>query len=297
MKSVLLLALLALLIIPAVIATAVDKIPTIIDVDNGPDDILAVIAALRSDKLDVKAITISGDTSQIDSCAVDMTRIVNALKPGSKIPVVRAFPRQLKRNPQIPVVVDSIVRNDKNTIRNLDERYAHDIIIDTAILSNPITILASGPLGNISIATNKHRGPMYGINRLYWTGGKYPVVEQISSIIETNEYVDPISNKEVFSSDYSITTFGNIDLDRTYTPAECERLISILPSECKNIFRANFRHYMKTTGQTTCPINALIGVAACLNPQIITASQSKSKTTLIESIDYDILKTLFTLTR
>jgi hypothetical protein len=54
---------------------------------------------------------------------------------------------------------------------------------------------------------------------------------------------------------------------------------------------------MKTTGQTTCPINALIGVAACLNPQIITASQSKSKTTLIESIDYDILKTLFTLTR
>ena len=52
--------------------------PVLIDTDPGLDDLLALVLALRSPVLDVRAITVVAGNVSIDSCTANVLRILEA---------------------------------------------------------------------------------------------------------------------------------------------------------------------------------------------------------------------------
>ncbi len=62
-------------------------IPVIIDTDGGVDDALALIMALNSPQLDLKAVTVVAGNINVDQAANNVLRVVSIVEP-DQLPIV-----------------------------------------------------------------------------------------------------------------------------------------------------------------------------------------------------------------
>ena len=69
--------------------------PVILDMDPGVDDALAIILAVKSGLLDIKAITICGGNVSRDQCALNALKTLRKAGISPEPPVSRGAPDQL----------------------------------------------------------------------------------------------------------------------------------------------------------------------------------------------------------
>lgn len=183
----------------------------IIDCDPGHDDALAILMALASDKLEVKAITTSAGNQTPDKTLKNALKILSFIGV-ENIEVAQGAPKPLARN--------LIIADDVHGETGLDgtilpepsfkpsKRSANEAMAD--ILNNSsekITLVATGPLTNIATLLVSHPEVKEKIEMISLMGGAC-FGGNITPAAEFNIYVDPEAADIVFKSGVPVVMCG-----------------------------------------------------------------------------------------
>jgi purine nucleosidase len=186
--------------------------PIIIDTDPGQDDAIAILLALASPEVEVRAITsVAGNVPQ--PLVTDNSLGLLALAGREDVPVYRGCERPLLRdlvtaeNVHGPTGVDG---TDLPT-SSVDARAEHavDFIVD-ACRDAPdasVTLCPIGPLTNIGMAIAKEPSIAAKIREIVWMGGAFDEAGNTTPSAEFNAYVDPHAVHIVFTSGIPLTIF------------------------------------------------------------------------------------------
>ncbi len=191
----------------------------ILDCDPGMDDSMAIVMAVKSKDLDVKAITAVNGNYPVDVTAVNALKVLEMLGR-TDIPVAKGMPEPMFREtPKDPFThgkdgqAENFLPNPKTP---LSEKHAIDMIIDV-VKANPgeIYILSTGPMSNIAMAMKKAPeikpmiagiyaiSGMFGLNKYAFANATGDTPQS-----EWNVYVDPEAASIVYNSGVNLVAIG-----------------------------------------------------------------------------------------
>lgn len=193
-----------------------NKRPFIIDCDTGTDDAIAIVAALYSEEIEVKAITsVNGNICEAHVCRNNLN-LMEYL--GKDVPVARGAVRPL---------VNSYINQGGGThgktglgntvlpeaAGSFDPRPASEVLYQTAVEEKgELELLVIGPMTNIAIALIQHGDFAERIKHIWIMGGA-AVGGNCTPSAEFNIWVDPEAAAVVFGSGIPMTMVG-LDVTR-----------------------------------------------------------------------------------
>ena len=191
----------------------------ILDCDPGMDDSMAIVMAVKSKELDVKAITTVNGNYPVDVTAVNALKVLEMLGR-TDIPIAKGMPEPMFREtPKDPFThgkdgqAENFLPDPKTP---LSEKHAIDMIIDV-VKENPgeIYILSTGPMSNIAMAMKKALeikpmiagiyaiSGMFGLNKYAFANATGDTPQS-----EWNVYVDPEAAAIVYNSGVNLVAIG-----------------------------------------------------------------------------------------
>lgn len=179
-----------------------EKKIVIIDTDCGVDDALALILALKSPELEVKAITTVSGNVHVDKVIPNVFKVFDALKLNEHPLVARGAEQPLK-----------IVRKEAESVHGvdglgdaianpshmpIDPRPAWKVICDLARQnSKQITLITIGPLTNLARAIQNDPEGVRCLKKVVTMGGVFFEVGNVGPDAEFNVAADPDAAYEV----------------------------------------------------------------------------------------------------
>jgi len=198
-----------LLAVLAVPASAAKKI--ILDTDPGTDDALALMLALNSPELDVRAITVVPGNVTLAMGVENALRMVS-LANRCDIPVAAGASKPLFQK-----LITAEFWHGKNGLADIDlalskckvdARFGPDLIIQLVKASpHEITLVPVGPLTNIAIAVQKDPSIVPLVKEVILMGGSISG-GNVNAAAEANIYNDPEAAQIVFQAGWPITMSG-----------------------------------------------------------------------------------------
>ncbi|ROS27628.1 pyrimidine-specific ribonucleoside hydrolase RihA [Raoultella terrigena] len=186
-------------------------LPIILDCDPGHDDAIAIILALASPELDVKAITSSAGNQTPEKTLRNVLRMLTLLQR-QDIPVAGGARKPLMRELIIADNVHGESGLDGPALPEPDfapqNCTAVELMAKTLRESpQPVTIIATGPQTNVALLLNGHPELHDKIARIVMMGGAM-VLGNWQPAAEFNIYVDPEAAEIVFQSDIPVVMAG-----------------------------------------------------------------------------------------
>jgi len=193
----------------AVAGVAAKKV--IIDTDPGTDDALAILLALNSSELDVRALTV------VPGNVTAQQGLENALKLASltnrcDIPVAGGA-----QHPLFQKLITAELWHGANGLANVelpaskckaDPRFGPDLIIELVhAYPHEITLVPVGPLTNIALAIQKDPGIVPLVREVILMGGSIKG-GNVNASAEANIYNDPEAAQLVFQAGWPLTMVG-----------------------------------------------------------------------------------------
>ena len=186
-------------------------LPVIIDCDPGHDDAIALVLALASPELDVKAVTSSAGNQTPDKTLRNVLRMLTLLKRPD-IPVAGGALKPLMRE---LIIADNVHGESGLDGPALPEPgFAAQSCTDVELQANflrdsaePFTIVATGPQTNVALLLNSHPELHAKIDRIVIMGGAM-VLGNWQPAVEFNIYVDPEAAEIVFQSGIPVVMAG-----------------------------------------------------------------------------------------
>jgi inosine-uridine nucleoside N-ribohydrolase len=198
--------LLALLTLPA---SAAKKI--IFDTDPGTDDALALMLALNSPELDVRAITVVPGNVTAEMGLENALRMVS-LANRCDIPIAAGA-----KHPLFQKLITAEFWHGKNGLANIelppskckvDSRFGPDLIIQLVHESpHEITLVPVGPLTNIALAVEKDPSIVPLVKEVILMGGSI-TGGNVNASAEANIFNDPEAAQIVFQAGWPVTMAG-----------------------------------------------------------------------------------------
>ena len=187
------------------------SLPIILDCDPGHDDAIALILALASPELELKAVTTSAGNQTPDKTLRNALRILTLLQR-SDIPVAGGAVKPLMRE---LIIADNVHGESGLDGPDLPEPNfapqtcnAVELIAQTLRASQqPVTVVATGPLTNIALLLTSHPELHAKISRIVIMGGA-AMLGNWTPAAEFNIYVDPEAAEIVFQSGLRIVMAG-----------------------------------------------------------------------------------------
>lgn len=187
------------------------SLPIILDCDPGHDDAIALILALASPELELKAVTTSAGNQTPDKTLRNALRILTLLQR-SDIPVAGGAVKPLMRE---LIIADNVHGESGLDGPDLPEPNfapqtcnAVELIAQTLRASQqPVTVVATGPLTNIALLLTSHPELHAKIGRIVIMGGA-AMLGNWTPAAEFNIYVDPEAAEIVFQSGLPIVMAG-----------------------------------------------------------------------------------------
>ena len=187
------------------------SLPIIPDCDPGHDDAIALILALASPELELKAVTTSAGNQTPEKTLRNALRILTLLQR-SDIPVAGGAVKPLMRE---LIIADNVHGESGLDGPELPEPSfapqqcnAVELIAKTLRESaEPVTIVATGPLTNIALLLTSHAELKPKIARIVIMGGAAGLGNWTPAA-EFNIYVDPEAAEIVFQSGLPIVMAG-----------------------------------------------------------------------------------------
>lgn len=187
------------------------SLPIILDCDPGHDDAIALILALASPELELKAVTTSAGNQTPDKTLRNALRILTLLQR-SDIPVAGGAVKPLMRE---LIIADNVHGESGLDGPDLPEPNfapqtcnAVELIAQTLRVSQqPVTVVATGPLTNIALLLTSHPELHAKISRIVIMGGA-AMLGNWTPAAEFNIYVDPEAAEIVFQSGLPIVMAG-----------------------------------------------------------------------------------------
>src|SRR6202047_874732 len=190
-------------------ASATRKI--ILDTDPGTDDAMALMLALNSPELDLRAVTVVPGNVTARQGLENALRMVS-LANRCDIPVAGGA-----QHPLFQKLVTAEFWHGKNGLANIDlpaskckvdPRFGPDLIIEL-IHANPheITLVPVGPLTNIALALEKDPSIVPLVKEVVIMGGSISG-GHVNAAAEANIYNDPEAAQIVFQAGWPLTMVG-----------------------------------------------------------------------------------------
>ncbi|MDN5986333.1 MAG: pyrimidine-specific ribonucleoside hydrolase RihA [Hafniaceae bacterium] len=187
------------------------SLPIILDCDPGHDDAIALILALASPELELKAVTTSAGNQTPEKTLRNALRILTLLQRND-IPVAGGAVKPLMRE---LIIADNVHGESGLDGPELpDPNFAPqqcnavELIAKTLRESKePMTIVATGPLTNIALLLTSHAELKPKIARIVIMGGAAGLGNWTPAA-EFNIYVDPEAAEIVFQSGLPIVMAG-----------------------------------------------------------------------------------------
>jgi purine nucleosidase len=234
--------LLLISMVGAIPASAAAK-KIIFDTDPGTDDALALMLALNSPELDVRAITVVPGNVTASQGLENALRMVS-LANRCNIPVAAGA-----QHPLFQKLVTAEFWHGKNGLANVelpaskckvDSRFGPDLIIQLIHASpHEITLVPVGPLTNIALAIEKDPSIVPLVKEVILMGGSIKG-GNVNAAAEANIYNDPEAAQIVFQAGWRLTMVGLDVGDK----------VLLSPK------------YLEQLGQTHGPVNDFIYAAA-----------------------------------
>ena len=255
--------------------------PILIDCDPGHDDAIALMLAVASPELDLRAITTVAGNTTLDKTTANAIRVLDLL--GVDTPVAAGADRPLVRDLVVAEYVHGPSGLDGPTLRapsrEAEPRPAVELLADAISASDhPVTIVPIGPLTNIALLLAVYPHLTERIDRVVLMGGSMGQ-GNVTPSAEFNIYVDPEAAHRVFSSGIDVTMIG---LDVTHhallTPDAAARLASGGP--VSRFVADLFAFFSRTeTGGAGrgAPIHDAVAVAHLVWPDLVTTEQRDVK--------------------
>ena len=186
-------------------------LPIILDCDPGHDDAIAIVLALASPELDVKAITSSAGNQTPEKTLRNVLRMLTLLQR-QDIPVAGGARKPLMRELIIADNVHGESGLDGPALPEPDfapqNCTAVELMAKTLRESpQPVTIVATGPQTNVALLLNGHPELHNKIARIVMMGGAM-VLGNWQPAAEFNIYVDPEAAEIVFQSGIPVVMAG-----------------------------------------------------------------------------------------
>ncbi len=202
--------LLASVLLTGTISSAAPK-KIIIDTDPGSDDAMALMLALNSPELDVRAVTVVPGNVTAAQGLENALRMVS-LANRCEIPVAAGAQRPLFQK-----LITAEFWHGKNGLANIelppsrckvDSRYGPDLIIQLVHAApHEITLVPVGPLTNIALAVEKDPSIVPLVKEVILMGGGISG-GNVNASAEANIYNDPEAAQVVFQAGWPLTMVG-----------------------------------------------------------------------------------------
>ena len=250
--------------------------PVILDCDPGHDDALAIALAVVRPELDVLAITTVAGNAGLAATTRNAGRVL-ALLGRDDIPVAAGADRPLVREPWVPVQFHGESGLDGADLPE-PARPPVDVTameLTTALLrsaSEPVTLVATGPLTNVALLLRAAPGFRERIAEISLMGGSLAEGNTTASA-EFNIWADPEAADTVFRSGIPFRMAG---LDVTHQalvlPADVARLEG-LGNRAGRVFADLMRffaiHHRDRYGWDGPPVHDAVAVAWLLESGLV----------------------------
>jgi purine nucleosidase len=211
----------------------------IIDTDPGTDDAMALMLALNSPELDVRAITVVPGNVTAKQGLDNALRMIS-LANRCDIPVAAGA-----QHPLFQKLITAEFWHGKNGLANIelpaskckvDSRFGPDLIIEMVHAApHEVTLVPIGPLTNIALAVEKDPSIVPLVKEVVIMGGSI-TGGNVNASAEANIYNDPEAAQIVFQAGWPLTMVG-------------------LDVGDKTLFS---KKYLEQLGQTRGPVNDFI---------------------------------------
>ncbi|KNC93042.1 pyrimidine-specific ribonucleoside hydrolase RihA [Trabulsiella odontotermitis] len=253
-------------------------LPIILDCDPGHDDAIAMVLALASPELDVKAITSSAGNQTPDKTLRNVLRMLTLLKR-TDIPVAGGAIKPLMRE---LIIADNVHGESGLDGPALPEpgvaaQSCTAVELMAKVLREsptPVTIVSTGPQTNVALLLNTHPELHRNIARIVMMGGAM-ALGNWTPAAEFNIFVDPEAAEIVFQSGIPVVMAG---LDVTHKAQirrdDIERFRAI-GGEVANVVAELLDFFMEyhkqeKWGFTGAPLHDPCTIAWLLKPEMFT---------------------------
>ena len=259
----------------------------ILDVDTGSDDAIAIMLALSSPELDVKAITVTWGNRPVENCVENTLRVVELMN--SDVPVYKGCPEAMVRYMNEEFVSSCTIVEDgveyslhpayldlPKATRKAEKKNAVSFIIDYLMnAEEKITFITVGPPTNLGMALRAAPQIKENIEEVVFMGGAINK-GNAGPVSEANFYHDPEAAKIIIDSGVKCRIIGlnathsaelNLDdakvFDEINTPQT--RLAASLLRSRVDVFRR-----LKQGNGYSDAIHDALAVASVIDPSVIT---------------------------
>lgn len=286
------------------------KIPVIIDCDPGHDDMMALVLAYGSNRLDIRAVTTVAGNNTIENTTRNALNVLNYIG-AEEVPVAKGFQDPIVRSHKTVMEKLAAARRERMT----DEQRAEQSRITGALAhgvsgldgfdfpaDNPkqlapiravemmakvlreseekVTIIPTGPLTNVGLLIRAFPDLTEKIERISLMGGTSEFV-LTRPFMEFNTFVDPEATKIVFESGLPITMYGYDVTYRVLCGEETLKRLEALENRTGKMAAALLRFFMERHNKNlkhlglknVTPIHDACAVAGVIDPTLITKSR------------------------
>jgi inosine-uridine nucleoside N-ribohydrolase len=266
--------------VPGMIA-APEARKVVIDTDPGTDDAMAILLALNSPELDVRALTVVAGNVVVEQGLENALRLVS-LAGRCDVLVAKGA-----SHPLVQKLVTAEFFHGASGLGNVelpaptcqaDASFAPDLIIEL-IHQYPrqITLVPLGPLTNIALALRKDPSIVPLVREVVLMGGGI-AGGNATAAAEANIYNDPEAARAVFEAGWSLTMVGlNVTEKTLFTRAELNRLARTRGRE--NDFAVGVLSFMvdlaSKLGTEGTPMHDPLAVGAVIDRSLITTQDMR----------------------
>ena len=254
--------------------------PILIDTDTGVDDAMALVLALNSPELSVKAITTVAGNVDVTKCTRNVERILDLLNVQDRPIVAEGASRPLR----LPLVKASEVHGkdglgDVPAFLPRPRKSKHPRAVETILrccdqYGARLTIVAIGPLTNLALAWKKNPRAMRKVGRIVTMGGAIRVPGNTGPVAEFNYFVDPDAAHIVLNSGVPLTV---IPLDVTHQVVvmrremeyRAKRRASLAALAILKMTEAYMRYHLDTQGFNGGYLHDPMAVGVAIDPTLV----------------------------
>lgn len=261
-----------------------EKIPVIIDCDPGHDDMVALVLAVGSSRLDVRAVTNVAGNKVMEKVVRNTLNILNycgvkkIVAPGANRPIVRAYNRTDSEGCHGVSGLDGFDFPEDNPLKPSD-RKAVEVMADVLRSSSEkVVLIATGPLTNIGLLIRTFPELCEEkIRCISLMGGTCHFI-LTKPFMEFNTYLDAEATKIVFESGLPIIMYGyDVTYKTLFEQDFLDRLKGLgnrtgqmMASLLQEFWNMHNRVWIDLGG---CPVHDACAVAGVIDPSVITNSE------------------------
>ncbi len=251
-------------------------IPCILDCDPGHDDAVAILLAAAHPAIDLLAVTTVAGNGPLDKVTLNARRVLT-LAGIQDVPIAAGADGPLSGDLDVAIDVHGASALDGPSLpdpeMDVDPRPAAELIEGVLrSASDPVTVVATGPLTNVATVLDREPDVAPQIREIVWMGGSTDRGNR-TPYAEFNAFVDPDAVARVLASGVPTTMVGlNLTHQALATPAVVERIrrlgtpLARTTAEWLEFFGSTYR---RIWGFEAPPVHDPCAVALVVEPDLI----------------------------